>query len=742
MTATTRSRFWVNLRIEFSERSPHDGRVNNTHFRAVRRRFLWLAALLPSLSFAGAGTQADTAPDSIPISPVQQLRNVSPEQAAKRLPVRLRGVITFCDSIVDLGLFVHDSTGSIYVKLGEGTNNINAGDYVEIEGATGPGDFVPVVNSTRVTVLGRGVLPRPEPVTFEELATGNEDSQWVEVRGTVRAIVPAAQGHTFIDLLTEGQRLSVLVTHFNIRDPEKLIAATVRVKGVCRTRFNNKRQMRAPFLSVTSSEDIIVTTPAEDETVEVPLTQLFQFNTAGYYRRRVRVQGSVTAQNGGSLFIQDKGAALSIKTHQTNIFYPGDLVEVTGFPRVGQYSPVLEDAVVRQVGHGAPAAPANVEINQLLSEDYDGELVRLKGRLMNRVQRGDEQVMVVEAENLILSARLDSAKASRAFNELQNGSVLELTGVCIARPTENWTPSIQTRPESFQLLLRSAGDAVVIQDPPWWTLSRLLWTLGLMTVALLAGFGWVVVLDRRVRQQTAIIQQKIQREAVLEERTRIAREFHDTLEQELVAITIQLETVADQFYQAPQIARQMLDLAHNMTRRSLFEARRSVWDLRSHLLENSTLVNAVGEVAKLMSASSGVPILVGTSGPSRKLPAQVENNLLRITQEALANALKHAHAAHITVNLAYGTGKVSLRIADDGVGFDTNNGSIVYAGHFGLLDMSERAEKMGGSFTVVSAPREGTEIIINYTDRDESAPVETQAALPARLAARSESQTA
>jgi signal transduction histidine kinase len=179
-----------------------------------------------------------------------------------------------------------------------------------------------------------------------------------------------------------------------------------------------------------------------------------------------------------------------------------------------------------------------------------------------------------------------------------------------------------------------------------------------------------------------------------------------------------------------------------MTRRSLFEARRSVWDLRSHLLENSTLVNAVGEVAKLMSASSGVPILVGTSGPSRKLPAQVENNLLRITQEALANALKHAHAAHITVNLAYGTGKVSLRIADDGVGFDTDNGSIVYAGHFGLLDMSERAEKMGSSFKVISAPREGTEIIIKYSDKDEVAPTETQAALPARLAARSESKAA
>jgi signal transduction histidine kinase len=427
----------------------------------------------------------------------------------------------------------------------------------------------------------------------------------------------------------------------------------------------------------------------------------------------------VTAQNGGSLFIQDKGASsLSIKTHQTNAFSPGDLVSVTGFPQVGQYSPTLEDAVVRRLGHGNPPMPVDVRIDQLPSEDYDGVLVRLRGRLVNRVQRGDEQIMVLESENSIISARLFSASADSLIG-LEKGSEIELTGICVAQPTENWTPSILTPPESFRLLLRSAGDAVVIQNPPWWTLSRLLWTLGAMTVVLLAGFAWVFVLDRRVRQQTAIIQQKIQREAVLEERTRIAREFHDTLEQELVAITIQLETVADQFDPAPQVARQMLDLAYNMTRRSLFEARRSVWDLRSHLLENRTLVSALEEVAKLMFASSHVPITVGTSGERRKLPAQVENNLLRITQEALANALKHAHASQITVNLDYDPGKVCLRVQDNGSGFDTDNSSIVYAGHFGLLDMSERAEKMGGTFSIVSLPGNGTEIIVEYYEKEE-----------------------
>jgi signal transduction histidine kinase len=348
----------------------------------------------------------------------------------------------------------------------------------------------------------------------------------------------------------------------------------------------------------------------------------------------------------------------------------------------------------------------------LPSEDYDTVLVRLRGKLMNRIERADDQILVLEADNLILNAHLSASKADSHFRALQKGSELELTGVCLAQPVDNWNPSLEYRPEAFQLLLRSSQDVAVIANPPWWTLSRLLWTLGIMSVVLLTGFAWLFALDRKVRQQTTIIQQKLRREAVLEERTRIAREFHDTLEQELVAITIQLETVAAQFDDAPRIARQMLELARNMTRRSLFEARRSVWDLRSHLLENSNLPTALAEVAKLMAANTRILISVETSGFQRKLPMQVENHLLRIAQEAVANALKHSRATRIELTLKYRPDKVRLCVHDDGIGFVADKSTAVYGGHFGLLDMSERTEKINGSFFLNSAAGQGTEIIV------------------------------
>jgi signal transduction histidine kinase len=236
-----------------------------------------------------------------------------------------------------------------------------------------------------------------------------------------------------------------------------------------------------------------------------------------------------------------------------------------------------------------------------------------------------------------------------------------------------------------------------------------------MSLVLLVGLAWVVTLDRRVRQQTRIIQQKVWREGVLEERDRLAREFHDTLEQELAAINIQLGAVEAQFRQSPPIAFQQLELARNMARHSLSEARRSVWDLRSHLLENSNLATALEEMAAPLSANTGTRIAVQSFGTPEKLPALTEHNLLRIAQEALVNASKHSRAKKIVVSLNYDLQQVQLRIRDDGVGFNISTAGSANGGHFGLLDMRERAEKVGARFSISTSPGNGTEILVTIT---------------------------
>jgi signal transduction histidine kinase len=220
----------------------------------------------------------------------------------------------------------------------------------------------------------------------------------------------------------------------------------------------------------------------------------------------------------------------------------------------------------------------------------------------------------------------------------------------------------------------------------------------------------VVVLGRRLREQMNVIRQKLETSAVLEERNRIARELHDTLEQELAGITMQLDLAVDCFEQAPQIAEKALASARDMSRHSMVEARRSVWDLRCQLLEDGDLVSALTQIVQPLVPRDRVHVEAKFEGTPVRLSRSVEMNLLRIGQEAVANAVKHGRAKQIRIGLRYTAATVCLTVTDDGRGFAADQSPP--SGHFGLLDMRERAESMGCSLQVRSDPGLGTRIAV------------------------------
>ena len=135
--------------------------------------------------------------------------------------------------------------------------------------------------------------------------------------------------------------------------------------------------------------------------------------------------------------------------------------------------------------------------------------------------------------------------------------------------------------------------------------------------------------------------------------------------------------------------------------------------MRSQSLEDRDLPTALAEMTRRLTAEGSVQTQFQVSGTFRPLPPQVENNLLRIVQEAVNNAVRHAQARTISVNLDFDARNVRLSIRDDGRGFDQQippNGSN---GHFGLISMRERAEEMGGSVRINSRPDEGSEVLVS-----------------------------
>lgn len=197
---------------------------------------------------------------------------------------------------------------------------------------------------------------------------------------------------------------------------------------------------------------------------------------------------------------------------------------------------------------------------------------------------------------------------------------------------------------------------------------------------------------------------------VLEERARLAREIHDTLAQAFVGISSQLDAVALSMPETAVSARKYLDLARKMARHSLTEARRSVMDLRASALEGSDLAAALASGTQLWTAGSGVDVEVDVSGPKSTLPEEVEQHLLRIAQEAVTNTLKHAAANKVRIRLYTEARKLYLRIVDNGRGFEQQDAFSTVGGHFGLLGMRERAERLGGELHLSSHPGVGTEV--------------------------------
>jgi len=668
-------------------------------------RLLSVSAFVAVALGAAAHGQLPPAAKSLPIlTHADQVRRLSPEEAALGYPVLIRGVITMDAPAPDF--FVQDATAGIYVEGSVSPKYLHLlSQFVEVEGVTGPGKFAPVIRETKFRVLGEGVLPKPQLFPFSELANGQQDSQWAQVRGIVRS---AAVDRTSwrepalaMRIASEGGEFHVRVPIAREQDFSSWVDSEVRIEGVCGSLYNTNRQLTGILFYVPRLSFIKVEAPAS----EVPLSALLRFSPAEGTRHRVRVRGVVGYQQlGKALFLQSQGKGLRVLTQQSTPLEIGDLVEVLGFPAMGDSAPMIEDAAFHRLGHENVQQPLKLDLAAPW-EQFDGMVVTTDAKLLNRQAQPDGLRLMLQHGDMFFDADVAAGAAAERMLSIPLNSEVQLTGICLVRSGGLWQI-----PQSFRMLLRQPQDVVVLKTPSWWNTRHTLWVLGITGGVLMAVLVWVVVLGRRLREQMSVIRQKRHSSAVLEERNRIARELHDTLEQELAGITMQLDLAVDCFQQAPGVAQHALETARDMSRHSMVEARRSVWDLRCQLLENGDLVSALTQIVEPLVPREQTKADFKIQGSPVRLPAPVEMNLLRIGQEAVANAVKHGGARHVSIELRFEPASVCLTVRDDGEGFAAAQPSPT--GHFGLLDMRERAQSMGSHLKVESEPGHGTRIAV------------------------------
>lgn len=386
--------------------------MQTRHFSAVRFRpvsFLGLFCALGLgwfvLPVSVAQTQLEpSGPSSLPLlTHIEEVRRLTPDQAKLGYPIRLRAVVTYYGG-PGWEFFIQDSSGGIYVDDPTAQDfGVQAGQEVEVEGFASPGSFAPQIVKPRVRVLGRAPMPRATRSSFEHLMSGKEDSQWVEVQGVVRT-AHEENGQSVLELALSSGRLAVRIPLVDATIP-RLVDATVRLRGACGGLFNQKRQLIGIELFVPSLAYVRVEEkPASDPYAIAlrPIASLLQFTPQGVSGHRVRVQGVVTLQRGGrSLFVEDETDAVYLETSETTTVQPGDRVDVVGFPLPGQYSPTLQDALVRRIGSGTLPTPAPATAEQLRQGTFDTRLVRLEARLVNHILRADEQVLTLQEGNFV-----------------------------------------------------------------------------------------------------------------------------------------------------------------------------------------------------------------------------------------------------------------------------------------------------------------------------------------------------
>ncbi len=634
------------------------------------------------------------------------VRSLSAEQADEGRPVKLRGSIIFIEAPGTV--FVQDTTAGTFFRTKMPLGDLKLGDVIEVEGTTFPGLFLPGIETTNFQVVASGEMPKAQPVGFDELISARYHYQRVQVEGMVRSVTTPEENRSVLRLAMGSRVIELRINQ--ALDEEGWIGAQLRVHGLAAGAINDRRQLVQPYLKVSDATQLEVVKPASDP-AKLPLepaSNILRFDAAGTSSQRVRVQGGVLATFAdGHVFVRDQEAALAVKLNDVADIQLGDVIDAAGFPEMERFSASLADAMILSKTPGEAVLPVVPTTKDLMSGVHDNDLIRIQALLTGTTSTLEGEVLMVQMAGHDLRARLP--KGERL--DLAPNTQLQLTGICRVETTTG--KGFNSQPETLSLWLRSVDDVQVLRAPSWWTTQRLLTALSVLIALMLASACWILLL----RRQVSALRVRIQREAVLEERQRIAREFHDTLEQELAGLRIRLDAAATR--PLDDKARSLVEASQGLISRIQTEARNLVSDLRAYEDSGVDLPNALHELAERQTSEQTVVHFEDTAALP-EMPGHVAHHLRMIAQEALTNSLKHAQATKIEIELFSDGTAMQLVVKDNGQGFTDAQATHGQPGHFGCMGIRERCRKIGAEVDWQSTPGQGTAVTVHWSTQPQA----------------------
>ena len=644
--------------------------------------------------------------EDLPLKSIESVRKLPQAEAAKRLRVEIEGTVLFVYS-KHRAIILHDGTGSCWVGASSALNeNIKYGSKVRVTGQTYiESSYLANIRGATAEFLGKGSIPEPRLASAQDLFAQWIDTQWIQIEALVVGTEEDGLAFTLVlDIAGKIFKADVPFKPDAAQRAALLMQRRVLFTGIAGTVVNESRQMTDRHFLIPSFDQII---PIETKTRQAlppsrKIANLLQSDNA--LSDVSRVIGTVTQVQKGGFYLRDETASTFVYAAGGDVYPAGSRVEVEGFANVSAFRPILRASGVELIEKGGKPAALSLEGGLEIRPNLHNELVTIDCEFLTMREGAKETILQCRSGNAYFEAWLP--KFAPILSEIQSRDTLRLTGIYEVTTTH---PIPRTEwANGFQMNLAGPDAISILKRAPLWSLDRLLWALGIAVAAILLILVWTNLLRRRVAIQTKIISRQVERSAIKDERQRIARELHDTLEQDLTGLSMQLENALDEIGLVNGPTNRSLTLVHRMLRHCRLEAHASVSDLRNPKLLLKPLAEAMKESLEEKAQETGVSLDFIVEGEPRILRSTTQNHLLRIARESLNNAHRHGKASRVSCHLTYTAEGLTLEVEDNGSGFDSTQ--TPPAGHFGLIGMRERANKIHGRFSLTSNPKTGTKI--------------------------------
>ena len=681
-------------------------------------------------------------PGSSPLTTALSVRSLSASEASERLPVAMRAQVIYFDYHLNF-CYVRDATGGIFVGGRTQAESLKPGQHILITGLSAPGNFAPIISNAYVAVLGPGTLPDPLPVSPERAAAGLETSQWRELEGVVHPMHVDENGRTIFDIVTNFGPVQARCPR---PLPDSLVDTKVRVRGAFGTFYNRYRQLMGYTFHVFSRDSMQVLEQAESPGAAEAVASLLEFSPHRRPGHRRKVQGVVTMSGAsGTIYVEDASGGLEIhrSVGQHEPLAPNDLVEALGYPVPGHYAAVLRDSLVRKIGRGYEPKPPLITPEQALDGKFDSRLVSMDGRYLGHSQAGNGIALVLQSDNHTFDAVLDGDDVHSAVDRLREGTTLRITGICSVENGSMVRIGVGSLPVAFRLQLRFLSDIRILKNAPWWTVQRAVAAVACLLLSILATLGWIALLRRKVRIQTAELRRaKAESEAANRAKSEFLANMSHVIRTPMNGIIGLTELALDD--DMPETQREFLSSVRSSAE-SLLVIINEILDYSKveagKMSLNPSPFDVVGTLADVMKGmgvsarhkglrlecdvGSTVPrVLIGDPVRLRQVLVNLVGNAIKFTETGKVRvevALDGADLAAVTL---------AFRVIDSGIGvtpdqqsrlfrpFEQGDASITrqYGGTgLGLAISARIVQLMGGGIGLESAPGRGS--VFSFTAR-------------------------